>query len=61
MAESFETKLETCLSKVQACQERKGKKSCLQCSLVLDCPDRKAYVQSVYTSMNKGQEGNFDF
>ncbi|BDQ28328.1 hypothetical protein [Helicobacter ailurogastricus] len=59
--DAYEQKLDELVQKVQACQERKGVGSCLRCSLTLECVDRKAYVASVYASMNKGQQGNFDF
>lgn len=57
----FEEELEAWYQKITACQERKGVGSCLKCSLVLECVDRKNFVQSVHASMNKGKQGNFDF
>ncbi|MFC3847779.1 hypothetical protein ACFOPX_04425 [Helicobacter baculiformis] len=61
MEEDFVKNLETHQQKVRACQERKGVGSCLKCSLVLECKERQTYVQSVYMSMSKGQQGSFDF
>ncbi|WP_104624663.1 hypothetical protein [Helicobacter felis] len=58
---NFEELLQQNRQKIQACQKRKGIGSCLKCSLVLECKDRQAFVQSVYASMNKGQQGSFDF
>ncbi|WP_121021824.1 hypothetical protein [Helicobacter vulpis] len=59
--DDFDQELQTQCQKVLACQERKGVGSCLKCSIVLECTLRQAYVQSVYLSMNKGKQGNFDF
>ncbi|WP_104749800.1 hypothetical protein [Helicobacter cynogastricus] len=61
METDFEEALAQWRKKIQDCQERKGVGSCLKCSLVLECKDRQAFVQSVYASMNKGQQGSFDF
>ncbi|MBR2111536.1 MAG: hypothetical protein IJ950_01050 [Helicobacter sp.] len=47
--------------KLQECQASHSLHSCMSCALFLECEVRKAYVKAVYESMNKGQEGNFDF
>ncbi|WP_120945014.1 MULTISPECIES: hypothetical protein [Helicobacter] len=59
--DKFSQEWQTQRQKVLACQERKGVGSCLRCSIVLECALRQAFVQSVYLSMNKGKQGNFDF
>ncbi|WP_104695626.1 hypothetical protein [Helicobacter salomonis] len=61
MEDNFEQALQSHLQEVLACQKRKGVGSCLQCGVVLTCKQRQAYVQSVYMSMNKGQQGSFEF
>lgn len=46
---------------LEQCQKSRGLKSCLQCESVLKCELRASYVDSVYSSMSKGQAGDFDF
>ena len=46
---------------LQECQHSKGFSSCLSCQLIEDCEIRDNYVKSVYASMNKGEEGGFEF
>lgn len=46
---------------LQSCQKKNGVSSCLQCEKVIGCEIRNAYVSAVYSSMNKGDVGGFDF
>lgn len=46
---------------LQECQQSKGLTSCFDCELVEECETRDNYVKSVYASMNKGQDGGFEF
>ncbi|MBN2768806.1 MAG: hypothetical protein JXQ68_06850 [Campylobacterales bacterium] len=48
-------------TELQACQNEKSLKSCMECEKILECELRDAYVKAVYESMNKGQEGDFEF
>lgn len=61
MVDKFEQNLDVHLSKLRACQENKGVDSCLHCEMVIKCETRKEYVDSVYSSMNKGNAGFFNF
>jgi hypothetical protein len=49
------------LERLKACQEKRGLKSCLRCPEILGCKLRESYVSAVYSSMNKGQGGGFEF
>jgi len=49
------------LVKIKACQEKEVLNSCMQCAKVLECELRKTYVKAVYSSMNKGSGGGFEF
>ena len=44
-----------------ACQDAKGLVGCFDCEYVLDCKTRTAYVDSVYLSMNQGENKDFNF
>ncbi|SQB97671.1 Uncharacterised protein [Helicobacter fennelliae] len=57
----FEQILEEESAKLQNCQKSKNVDSCLKCGELLGCGVRKSYVNAVYRSMNKGQEGDFEF
>ncbi len=46
---------------LQLCQKNKGFSSCLNCTELLKCDVRNAYVAAVYLSMNKGNGGSFEF
>ena len=58
---NFEENLNQQLTTLQQCQETNQVDSCLKCSKILECDTRKAYVKSVYESMNKGKGGDFEF
>ncbi|PAF53782.1 hypothetical protein BKH42_04635 [Helicobacter sp. 13S00482-2] len=57
----WQNRLEQNILTLKKCQEEKNVQSCLKCTQVLECSTRKAYVKSVYESMNKGQGGEFEF
>ncbi|WP_394951771.1 hypothetical protein [uncultured Helicobacter sp.] len=57
----FVQKLQDQSQKLQECQASHNLGSCMSCESLLECEVRKAYVKAVYESMNKGQEGSFDF
>ncbi len=59
--DEYELKLQNDTSELKKCHEKKEVNSCLSCEEVLDCDIRKAYVESVYASMSKGQAGGFEF
>jgi len=46
---------------IQECQQNHQVSSCMQCSLILECPTRDEYIKAVYDSMNKGTGGGFEF
>jgi predicted nucleic acid-binding Zn ribbon protein len=46
---------------LKACQNEKSLQSCMDCSKILECQTRDEFVKAVYESMNKGQEGDFEF
>lgn len=47
--------------KLKNCQSEHGYSSCLGCDDFLDCNIRDDYVNSVYLSMNLGNDMDFDF
>ncbi len=53
--------LELKTQELKACQSEKSLKSCMDCSEILECNIRDEFVKAVYESMNKGQEGDFEF
>ncbi|MCE3040090.1 hypothetical protein [Helicobacter anatolicus] len=57
----FEQKLHNTLQNLQECQKNKNFTSCMQCEKILQCQIRQEYVKSVYESMNKGEQGAFEF
>jgi hypothetical protein len=59
--DEFELKLNEKLEKLKKCQEENQLNSCLKCSKILECSVREEYVSAVYESMNKGQDGGFEF
>ncbi len=59
--DEWELKLEAKLKELKSCQEQQGVKSCLDCSFLLECKIRDSYVHAVYSSMNKGASGGFEF
>ena len=47
--------------KLQTCQKENNLQSCTPCEKFFDCEIRKQYVKAVYSSMNKGSGGGFEF
>jgi len=59
--DKYEQALEENLITLQNCQKEKQTSTCSKCQVFFDCKTRKNYVEAVYASMNKGNEGGFDF
>ena len=59
--DEWEITLKAKVKELQACQVTKEVKSCLSCSELHNCKLRDSYVHSVYSSMNKGAGGGFEF
>lgn len=59
--DEYELKLDEKKEILQKCQQEKGFESCFNCEKLFDCETRKEYVLAVYSSMNKGQSGGFEF
>lgn len=57
----FEIKLHEDMKTLKECQVNQKVTSCTQCEKLIGCEIRIKYVQSVYTSMNKGKGGGFEF
>lgn len=58
---AYEKNLEQQSQLLKECQAKHNLQSCLKCDKVIDCDIRNAYVDSVYKSMNLGQEAHFEF
>lgn len=59
--DQYEIQLEQKLKELKKCQEIKKLSSCFPCKEFFKCTLRKEYVSVVYSSMNKGQSGGFEF
>lgn len=59
--DKYELRLEEQKELLKACQADKALQSCLNCEDIFKCTQRKDYVDAVYSSMNKGNTGGFDF
>jgi len=59
--DEWEIKLKSKLKELQDCQIDKRVKSCLLCLEIQNCELRDSYVHAVYSSMNKGAGGGFEF
>ncbi len=59
--DEWDIKLQEKSELLKKCQESHNYTSCISCDKLLDCNIRDAYVTSVYQSMNKGQDGGFEF
>ena len=57
----FEIKLHEDMKSLKECQLNKKVNSCMECEKLIGCEIRIKYVQAVYTSMNKGKGGGFEF
>ena len=53
--------LEEATTRLKECQTDKDTNSCFKCLVGLDCSLRLDYVKSVYESMSKGKDGEFNF
>ena len=60
-SDEWEEKLQIKLKELQSCQKEKNLSSCLKCKDILDCDLRNQYINAVYSSMNKGSGGGFEF
>lgn len=58
--DEYAQNLEEHLKTLQDCQ-KKQQKTCMKCEMIFECEIRKAYIQSVYSSMNRGKTGGFEF
>ncbi|WP_181881519.1 hypothetical protein [Helicobacter sp. MIT 99-5507] len=61
MSDNFEEKLDENILKIKECQKEHSIDTCFKCELIVGCKTRKEYVDSVYSSMNKGSGGFFNF
>jgi hypothetical protein len=59
--DEWEIALKAKVKELQACQVEKQVKSCLLCPKLQNCELRDSYVHAVYSSMNKGAGGGFEF
>ena len=59
--DKYEIALEAITVQLKQCQADKKFGSCSSCSKYLECNLRQEYVKNVYSSMNKGNVGNFEF
>ena len=59
--DKWELELQIKKTELQSCQQQQGVDSCLKCSQLLNCKLRDSYVHAVYSSMNKGAGGGFEF
>ena len=59
--DEWELKLQAKIKELQSCQKQQNLKSCLQCPKIHNCEIRDSYVHAVYSSMNKGAGGGFEF
>jgi len=59
--DEWELELQVKKTELQNCQQQQGVDSCLKCSQLLNCQLRDSYVHAVYSSMNKGAGGGFEF
>lgn len=59
--DDFQKQLDDNIQKIKDCQKEHNVSTCFKCELVVECKIRKDYVDSVYSSMNKGSGGFFNF
>ena len=59
--DEWELQLQAKIRELQSCQEQQNLNSCLQCPKIQNCELRDSYVHAVYSSMNKGAGGGFEF
>ena len=59
--DEWQIKLEQKIKEVKECQISNNLETCTPCDKFFDCELRKKYVITVYSSMNKGSTGGFEF
>ena len=59
--DEWELKLQIKKQELEICQKKHNLNSCLKCPQVLNCELRDSFVHAVYSSMNKGAGGGFEF
>jgi len=59
--DEFEQNLDKNKEILMQCQNTKNLNSCYNCEQIFSCATRKNYVDAVYKSMSKGNQGGFDF
>ena len=59
--DEWQIKLDQKLKEVKECQISNSLETCTPCDKFFDCELRKKYVITVYSSMNKGSTGGFEF
>lgn len=59
--DKWQLALDEPLAVLKQCQVDKHMDSCMKCEKLLDCQVRDTYIKAVYTSMNKGSGGGFEF
>jgi hypothetical protein len=59
--DEWELKLQVKKDELERCQQEHNIDSCLKCSMLLKCQLRDSFVHAVYSSMNKGKGGGFEF
>ena len=59
--DEWELTLKNKIRELQSCQEQQNVKGCLQFPKIHNCEIRDSYVHAVYSSMNKGAGGGFEF
>lgn len=57
----YKKDLDANISILKKCQSDNNVLSCLKCKKIIGCKTRLQYVESVYSSMNKGSGGFFNF
>ena len=59
--DKWKLNLEEKTIELKQCQEINRVKSCLECLELLNCKIRDSYIHAVYSSMNRGASGGFEF
>jgi len=59
--DEWELELQIKKGELQNCQQQQEVDSCLKCSQLLNCKLRDSFIHAVYSSMNKGAGGGFEF
>lgn len=59
--DKYELDLEYKIVDLKDCQKSKGYYTCSDCKEFINCSLRNEYVKTVYKSMSKDNEGDFNF